>query len=62
MIFTEGQSVQWHRSLRGGYGYKEIVPGVVRGMTAAGRIIVEVKKQDGSVVTRCVKATSLRTR
>jgi hypothetical protein len=56
--FKTGALAVWHHLPRGGYGYIHVVPCVVVRCTGK-RVRIAVRKTDGFVVERSVKAESL---
>jgi len=59
--FQIGERCTWLKTFRGGYGYVYPVGAVVTAINQhSGRVQIEVKKVDGSLVKRWVKLDNLR--
>lgn len=56
-----GTAVYWRHTFRGGYGYTELIPGIVR-RVGPKRVLVEVAHRDGATALRWVKPENLRPR
>lgn len=56
-----GSAIIWRHELRGGYGYTEDIPGILRAVRGD-RAQVEVRKRDGAAVLRWVKLANVRAR